>query len=162
MLIIEMDGNSWLGGNVIPGDPNITTNSNGKLFLNFLNRNKDISLVNALSLCEGVITRQRKTELLNEMSVLDVFLVCKQVLPFVQKMTIDSNRENPLTNFHGLRITESDHNKMELILNIQVPVIRQRREEMFNFRNADGQYLFHNLTNNSPKLRNSFKLGRIF
>ena len=30
MLIIEMDANSWLGGNFIPGDPNLTTNSNGK------------------------------------------------------------------------------------------------------------------------------------
>ena len=39
MIIIQMDANSWLGGNFIPGDPNITTNSNGKLFRNFLQRN---------------------------------------------------------------------------------------------------------------------------
>ena len=57
MLIIEMDANSWLWGTVIPGDLNITTNSNGKLFLNFLHGNKHISLVNALTLYEGVITR---------------------------------------------------------------------------------------------------------
>ena len=48
MIIIQMDGNSWLGGNVIPGDPNLTTNSNGKLFLNFLQRNKNIHIVNAI------------------------------------------------------------------------------------------------------------------
>ena len=81
-------------------------------------------------------------------------------------MKIDSKRENPLTNFHGLnrnqKIIESDHNKMELILNIQVPVIIQRREEVFNFRDTDGQYLFHNMTNNSSKLRNSFKSGSSF
>ena len=101
MIIIQMDANSWLGGNFIPGDPNIITNSNGKLFRNFLQRNKNIYLVNAMSLCEGVITRQRITELLKEKSVIDVFLVCERVLSFVRKMLIDENRENPLTNFHG-------------------------------------------------------------
>ena len=35
-------------------------------------------------------------------SVLDVFLVCDQALPFVRRMLIDENRENPLTNFLGI------------------------------------------------------------
>ena len=59
-------------------------------------------------------------------------------------MLIDENRDDPLTNFHGLnrkqKVTESDHNKMELILDINTPVILQRREEIFSFRNPDGQY----------------------
>ena len=97
-----------------------------------------------MSICEGVITRQRKTDILNEKSVLDVFLVCKICLPHVKKMLIDENRDDPLTNFHGLnrkqKVTESDHNKMELILDINTPVILQRREEIFSFRNPDGQY----------------------
>ena len=55
-----------------------------------------------MSLCQGVITRQRITDQLKEKSVLDVFLVCDQALPFVRRMVIDENRENPLTNFHGI------------------------------------------------------------
>ena len=81
-----------------------------------------------MSLCEGVITRQRITELSKEKSVIDVFLVCEKVLPFVRKMLIDENRDNPLTNFHGInknqKTTESDHNKMELFLTIEAPVIQ--------------------------------------
>ena len=33
---------------------------------------------------------------------------------------------------------------------------------MFNFKDADGQYTFHNITNNSSRLRNSFKSGNSF
>ena len=58
MIVIQMDANSWLGGNFIQGDPNKQTNGNGKLFRDFLQRNNNIKLVNAMSLCEGVITRQ--------------------------------------------------------------------------------------------------------
>ena len=161
MLVIQMDANCWLGANIIPGDPNLSANYNGKLFHSFLQRNPGITLVNSLPICQGVITRQRKTDLLSEQSAIDVFLVNARMLPFVQKMVIDEKRDNPLTNFHGVtkntKITESDHNRLELFLNIQSPVIRQIREQMFNFKNCEGQQIFHDITNNSVKLRNSFK-----
>ena len=35
MLKIQMDSNCWLGENIIPGDPNKTTNSNGRIFNRF-------------------------------------------------------------------------------------------------------------------------------
>ena len=66
MIVIQMDSNCWLGGNIIPGDPNKTSNTNGKLFLKFLQRHKNLTLVNSMSICEGTVTRQRITELLNE------------------------------------------------------------------------------------------------
>ena len=161
MLVIQLDANSWLGNNYIPGDPNILANSNGKLFLSFLQRNPGISLVNSLPICDGVVTRQRISDLLCEKSVIDVFLVNAKVLPFVQKMVIDEKREDPLTNFHGVnkntKITESDHNRLQLFLTIKTPVVRQLREEMFNFKDCDGQQIFYNITNNSEKLRNCFK-----
>ena len=52
ILIIQMDSNSWLGSNVIPGDPN-PTNNNGKYFLSFLERNHNITLVNSLKVFTG-------------------------------------------------------------------------------------------------------------
>ena len=75
-LVIQMDSNSWLGDNIIPGDPNKTPNINGKMFRSFLQRHKYIHIVNSMSICAGVITRQRVTQILNEKSVIDVFLVC--------------------------------------------------------------------------------------
>ena len=42
-----------------------TMSSLKKLFHSFLQRNKNITLVNAMSICEGVITRQRITDVLN-------------------------------------------------------------------------------------------------
>ena len=123
LLVIQMDSNAWLGKNTIPGDPNLIPNSNGKMFASFLQRNSNITLVNSLAVCEGVITRQGVTDLLNEKSSIDVFLVCERTLPFVKKMFIDEKRESPLTNFHNLKrgkkITETDHNKLELFLNIE-------------------------------------------
>ena len=164
MLVIQMDSNSWLGKNTIPGDPNLIPNSNGKMFASFLQRNSNITLVNSLAECEGVITRQRVTDLLNEKSSIDVFLVCERTLPFVKKMFIDEKRESPLTNFHNLKkgkkITETDHNKLELFLNIEAPTIKPIREVLFNFKSEHNQKVFHEISSDSEKLRNSFKLNQ--
>ena len=118
-----------------------------------MERNTNIHLVNALPVCKGVITRQRNTELLNEKSVLDVFLVCEKILPFVRKMYIDENRECPLTNFNNLkrgkRLTETDHNKLELFLNIETPILKPKREVLFNFKSSYNQQVFQRFSSNS-------------
>ena len=148
MLVIQIDSNAWLGNGIITGDPNQIQNSNGKMFAVFLERNRNISLVNSLSVCKGIITRQRVTALLDEKSALDVFLVCERILPFVQKMFIDEKRESPLTNFsnilRGKKITETDHNKLELYLSIKAPITKPRREELFNLKTKHGHFLFKN------------------
>ena len=64
-IIIEIDSNAWAGDALIPNDQN-TQNQNGKLLEKFLNRNKNMTLVNSLPICEGLITRKRKTLCLNE------------------------------------------------------------------------------------------------
>ena len=134
------------------------------MFDNFLQRNLNISLVNALSFCKGVITRQRVTDLLNEKSAIDVFLVCERMLPFVQKMFIDEKRESPLSNFHNLKrgkkITETDHNKLELFLNIEAPTIKPKREVLFNFKSKHNQNGFLENSSSSLKLRNCFKTNQ--
>ena len=60
-LVIQMDGNLHAGPEVVKNDPNIQK-INGKLFLNFLKRNPSLVVVNALSLCERLITRKRELE----------------------------------------------------------------------------------------------------
>ena len=57
-LICHFDGNLWAGSNIIPGDPR-EQNRNGQLFEQFLRRNPNLSVVNGLPQCKGVITRSR-------------------------------------------------------------------------------------------------------
>ena len=123
-FILQMDSNSHLGKDILKDDPN-DQNTNGKLFCEFLNRMPHLTVVNTLPLCEGVITRMRKTTRGVEKSILDVFVTCQQILPFVKRMTIDENREHALTNYSTVkkqgRVIESDHNvetlEVDLVFN---------------------------------------------
>ena len=112
-----MDGNLHAGEKLIKNDPN-PQNQSGKLFMQFLQRNPALSVVNSVSICEGLITRQRKVESKIEKAVLDFFLVNEKIFPFLRKMIIDEKREYPLSNFaqqkKNKRVTETDHNGMIL------------------------------------------------
>ena len=69
-LVIQMDGNLHAGSEVIRNDPNVQ-NQNGKLFSQLLERNPTLIAVNALDICEGVITRSRQVENRTEKAILD-------------------------------------------------------------------------------------------
>ena len=101
--MLQMDSNAHLGKNIIKEDPH-EQNSNGKMFLDFMERMPHLTIVNTLELCEGSITRMRKSSRGLEESILDFFVVCQQILPFITKMTIDDKRENALTNIAKLKI----------------------------------------------------------
>ena len=60
-LIIQIDANAHEGPTVVNGDPN-PMNPNGKMFVEFLQQNPAIIVVNRLDLCEGLITRKRSTK----------------------------------------------------------------------------------------------------
>ena len=47
---------------------------------------------------KGVITRMRKTTQGIEKSILDVYVTCEKVLPYITKMIIDERRQHTLTN----------------------------------------------------------------
>ena len=74
-LIIQMDGNLWAGSNIIEGDPD-KQNQNGKIFQTLLERNQHLSVVNALKVCDGKITREKNTIKGTERRMLDFFIVC--------------------------------------------------------------------------------------
>ena len=155
-----MDGNLWAGGKLIPGDPN-EQNNNGKLFELFLSRNPHLTCVNALQLCEGLITRIRKTKNGCEKSVLDIFIVCNKMLPFIKKMIIDEPRVHVLTNFNPIktkgRSIETDHNTEILELELCYQKRRQERKEIFNFKNQECQEVFFNITSETSDLTGCFK-----
>ena len=93
-FILQMDSNCHLGNQLIENDPN-PRNANGKLVSQFLERLPQLTLINTLSLCEGLITRMRKTTQGVELK-------------------IDERRETYPTNFAVFKKTgkliESDHN----------------------------------------------------
>ena len=112
-----MDSNCHLGKEILKRDVN-DQNVNVKLFAQFLERMTNLTLVNDLDLSEGSITRMRKTINGLEQSILDVFVTCERVLPYITKMTVDEKREHVLTNFSTVRkagrVIESDHNPVKV------------------------------------------------
>ena len=76
-FILQMDSNAHLGPKIVTNDPN-DQNANGKLFNEFLERLPHLKLLNSSSVCQGSITRTRKTinNKSQEKSILDVFLCC--------------------------------------------------------------------------------------
>ena len=158
-LILQMDGNLRAGPSIIPGDPN-TQNKNGKLFANFLENHPNLSVVNALPKCEGLITRRRQTVNGVEEAVLDYFVVCDRILPFVNWMLIDEKQENSLTNYctrnKAKKAIDSDHFTLSMELGLKFHKNRNKRVEHFNFRNKECQEEFRKMTTNTSKLSEQF------
>ena len=126
----------------------------------FLIRNSNLTLVNSLQLCEGLITRIRQAKNKTEKSILDFFIVCDKVRPFLEKMTIDEARQHVLTNFNPIRTggkaIESDHNTEFLKVNLQYQKKKQERVELFNFKNLECQENFRILTSQTEKFSGCF------
>ena len=136
-FVLHMDGNLWAGDDIVPGDPR-KQNRNGKRFQNFLNNHSNLTVVNSLPLCEGLITRSRNKDGKLENSVLDFFVVCNRVLPYIMKMKIDEEKEHVLTNYTRVKsdgkATDSDHNTQYMDLNLEIEDLKSKREEIFNFK----------------------------
>ena len=158
-FVLHMDGNLWAGDNIIPGDPR-PQNRNGKMFHNFLQRHPHLTVVNSLALCEGLITRSRMVDGKVQKSVLDFFVICHRVLPFLNKMFIDESKTHILTNYQNIRnggkVIDSDHFTQYMDLNLKIETVKPERIEMFNFKNEEGQKLFKEITTNTNEFSNCF------
>ena len=96
-VCIEMDANSKLGPNIVKGDPHVQS-KNGKLLEDVVNENC-LTVVNGTELCEGVVTRHRKTVHSTEESVIDYFIVCSNFLKLIKKMKIDEEKKFCLSSY---------------------------------------------------------------
>ena len=105
---------------------------------------------------EGLITRKMNSNKLNEKSVLDLFIVSNLAMPYVIKMHVDEQGEHQLSNFHCIKhnqkVTESDHAKVELLINIQFPQVKPTRTESYNLKSEESQKTFKFVTTNTIKL----------
>ena len=158
-LVLHFDGNLWAGEKLIPGDPR-QQNRNGKLFEEFLSRHPHLTVVNSLSLCDGLITRSRFRNDKIEESVLDFFVVCKRVLPYVTKMVIDEDRKYILTNYEkvkrGEKASDSDHYTEYMDVSLNLIVEKPVRREIFNFMNKEAQEKFRLETSETSEFSNCF------
>ena len=89
--------------------------------------------------CDGAITHYRKLKNREEKAVLDYFIVCDKVLPYITKMNIDEKRVNVLTKFSnkkgGKNIKKSDHNPLTLDLKMNyIKKEKSVRQEYFDFK----------------------------
>ena len=57
-FILVMDSNSWLGPDVLKGDPHLQ-NRNGKMFQDFMSKNPKLTILNTESFCQGLLKRCR-------------------------------------------------------------------------------------------------------
>ena len=158
-FILHFDGNLWAGNEIIPNDPR-PQNKNGKLFEDFLKRHPHLTVVNSLPQCEGLITRKRTRQGKIEQSVLDFFVVCHRILPFVSKMVIDESKKHILTNYQrarcGGKATDSDHFTEYLDINLKFTSEKPERIEIFNFKDIESQNIFRKLTSDTKEFTNCF------
>ena len=112
-------------------------------------------------MCEGLITRIKCTKNRTEKAILDFFIVCHKVRPFIEKMVIDESRQHVLTNFNPIRrggkAIESNHNRELLKLSLEYHPRKAERIEMFNFKNVECQKVFQNLTSQTLKFTECFE-----
>ena len=136
------------------------SHGNGKLFEEFVSRNPNLTVVNSLPLCDGLITRSRKKGEIEERSILDFFVVCSRVLPFITKMVIDEKKEHILTNYkeakRGGKAIDSDHFTQIMDVNLQIIPLKPGRKEIYNFKNKESQDMFKEITTNTQKFSECF------
>ena len=137
-ILIQMDANAKVGHQIIKNDPN-PQSSNGGLLLGIIER-QNLSILNASDLCEGTITRHRKTVIGEEKSVIDYIIVCDFLLNYLEQMYIDEPRTHVLTKYLKRSKTVSDHNilyaKFAIIYSARAPKVKR---EIFNFKNTECQ-----------------------
>ena len=158
-FILQFDGNLWAGCDIIPGDPR-PQNRNGKLFQEFLDRHPQLSVVNGLQICEGLITRCRICDGKLEQSVLDFIVVCHRVLPYISRMVIDESKQYVLTNYkpvkNSSKAVDSDHNTMYMDLNLEGIHEKAERVEIFNFKEEKACETFKALTSETEEFTKCF------
>ena len=160
LICIEMDANSKLGQKIIKGDPR-DISKNGKLLKQVVDEN-NLVVVNGTELCDGVLTRQRKTVDRNEESVLDFFIVCKNFFKLVKKMKVDEEKQYSLCSFSTRRgvtsIKNSDHNLIYLEIDRKWKTSEKKaRIEIFNYNDEEGFDKFRKETEDNPVLKYAFE-----
>ena len=95
------------------------------------------------------------------MSVLDFFIVCDRVLPFVTRMFIDEDKKYVLTNYENVRkggkANDTDHATEYMDLELKVITKKPVRNEIWNFKCRESQEAFRKQTSDTDQFTNCFE-----
>ena len=161
-LKFSMDSNAKLGPSILPGDPKPKLD-NGKLLEKVILEN-DLVVVNATSVCEGLITRHRTTINGIEEAVLDHFIVCKEMFKLIKSMLVDEIGKYSLTKYTNKSgdktcAKESDHRTIIVELDIKwnsSTLTKEERIQVFNYKNSEGFKKFVHHTEKNHALSHCF------
>ena len=96
-----------------------------------------------------------------EKSVLDFFVVCSRVLPFVTRMIVDEDKKYILTNYQNVRtggkVVDTDHATEIMDLAIEIETEKPERIELFDFKNKEAQTMFKKLTSETDEFTKCFE-----
>ena len=162
LTCIEMDSNAKLGPTIIPSDPK-QQSENGKLLANILSDN-NLIVVNGQSLCEGSITRYRKTAVREESSILDHYIVCEEMFKYIKRMNVDETGIYSLTKYSNtsgtkVSVKESDHRTISLELHQSWKPHQSEKEERIEIYDLNDPESFQNfirITSDNEQLRSCF------
>ena len=148
-VLIEMDANSKLGPDLIPGDKH-PQSQNGQVLSQIIKRHS-LVVGNSMMQCSGLVTRKRATKNGVEESTIDFVLLSDDLKDDVDAIIIDDVRECVLTSLtkvkNGVKKTESDHNTIFTRLKFKWNMdIKEKRIEMFNLKNKSCQEAFKEAT----------------
>ena len=83
-------------------------------------------------------------------------MVCDQVLPHVLRIVVDEMGEHQLTNSYGIhhkgKVTETDHSKVDMDVNLKFEVQKPCRKEAYNFKSTECQKYFKEITSSTQSL----------
>ena len=120
-LIIELDANSKLGPEIVPGDKH-KQSENGRILAGIVERH-GLLVGNSLEQCKGLITRRRVTKNCVEESTIDFVLLSEDLSEDLNEIIVDDERQHVLTKLvktkNGIYKVESDHNPIKLSLNLK-------------------------------------------
>ena len=161
-ILIELDANSKLGSNLIPGDKH-KQSENGKLLAAIITRH-ELVIGNSMDQCKGIVTRQRVTKTTKEESVIDFVLLSEDLKNEVESIVIDEERKHVLTRItktkKGIVKVESDHNMIFTHLKMNwSKKVKKQRHEIYNLKNEECQQEFKKATtieNNNHYLSSVF------
>ena len=165
MVVVEIDANAKVGKTVIKNDPHPISN-NGKLLMDLIER-QNLTLINAMDLCSGTITRERKVEDRTERSVIYYIVACEEMVSLLKEMTIDEDRDDVLTNYkktkNAIKVIPSDHNIMVGKFNISYQrKPRTIRREIFHFKCLESKNKFKSETSSNNDLSSCFNQDNDF
>ena len=111
-IIIELDANSKLGPELIPGDKH-QQSENGRILAGIIERH-GLILGNSIKQCKGLITRKRVTKTTVEESTIDFVMFSSDMMNDIEEIVVDDSRAHVLQKLikskAGVKKVESDHN----------------------------------------------------